>query len=43
MLRCATAFVAAAYAEVRLTPQVLRALPLKLFAKPFPVGNLYTA
>jgi hypothetical protein len=35
MLRCASSFVIAAYEIVRLIPQVLRALPLELFAKPF--------
>src|SRR4030043_1279622 len=34
MLRCASPFVVAAYAEVRLTPQGLRALPAELFTKP---------
>jgi hypothetical protein len=35
MLRCASSFVIAAYETVRLIPQVLRALPLELFATPF--------
>jgi hypothetical protein len=34
MLRCAASFVIAAYAEVRLIPQDLRALPAELFTKP---------
>jgi len=34
MLCCASSFVVAAYAKVRLTPQESRALPLELFAKP---------
>jgi len=34
MLRCAASFVIATYAEVRLIPQDLRALPLDLFTKP---------
>jgi hypothetical protein len=33
MLRCAASFVIAAYAEVRLIPQDLRALPAELFTK----------
>jgi len=35
MLRCASAFVTAAYEIVRLIPQASRALPMALFAKPF--------
>jgi len=34
MLRCASPFVVAAYAKVRLTPQGSRALPAELFTKP---------
>jgi len=34
MLRCAASFVTAAYANVRLIPQDLRALPADLFTKP---------
>jgi hypothetical protein len=34
MLRCAASFVIAAYAEVRLIPHDLRALPAELFTKP---------
>jgi hypothetical protein len=34
MLRCAASFVIAAYAEVRLILQDLRALPAELFTKP---------
>jgi len=34
MLRCASSFVIAAYAKVRLIPQDLRALPAELFTKP---------
>jgi len=33
MLRCAASFVTAAYVEVRLVPQDLRALPAELFYK----------
>ena len=35
MLRCASSLVIAAYIDVRLIPQELRALPLELFTKPF--------
>jgi hypothetical protein len=34
MLRCAASFVVAAYTQVRLTPQDLRALPAELFTQP---------
>jgi hypothetical protein len=34
MLRCAAFFVTAAYSQVRLIPQNLRALPMALFTKP---------
>jgi hypothetical protein len=37
MLRCASPFVVAAYAKVRLTPQGSRALPAELFTKPFQI------
>jgi len=33
MLRCAASFVIAAYDEVRLIPQDLRALPAELFSR----------
>jgi hypothetical protein len=33
MLRCASSFVVAAYAKVRLTPHDLRALPAELFLR----------
>jgi hypothetical protein len=39
MLRCAASFVTAAYVEIRLIPQALRALPLELFAKPSRIGG----
>jgi hypothetical protein len=34
MLRCAAPLVIAAYVQVRLIPQDLRALPAELFTKP---------
>jgi hypothetical protein len=34
MLRCAASFVIAAYSQVRLIPQDLRALPAELFTQP---------
>jgi hypothetical protein len=38
MLRCASSFVIAAYAQVGLIPQALRALPLEHFTKPLQFG-----
>jgi hypothetical protein len=41
MLRCAASFIVEAYAQVRLTPQDLRALPAELFTQPsFPAHFL---
>jgi len=40
MLRCASSFVVAAYAQVRLTPQDLRALPAGLFRSRVPFKGL---
>jgi hypothetical protein len=34
MLRCASSFVVAEYAKVRLAPQDSRALPAELFTQP---------
>jgi len=42
MLRCASSFVVAAYAQVRLTPQDSRALPAELFTKPLNLNNYKT-
>jgi hypothetical protein len=41
MLRCAASFVIAAYAEVRLNPQDLRALPAELFTSSSNPGRRY--
>jgi len=40
MLRCASSFVVAAYAQVRLTPQDLRALSAGLFRSRVPFKGL---
>jgi hypothetical protein len=40
MLRCAAFFVVATYVKIRLTPQDLRALPLRIAV---PVGVFYEA
>jgi len=42
MLRCAASFVVAAYAQVRLTPHDLRALPAELFTKPSNLFSFWT-
>jgi hypothetical protein len=42
MLRCAASFVIAAYVNVRLIPQDLRALPAELFTKPSVLANFST-
>jgi hypothetical protein len=42
MLRCASSFVVAAYAQVRLTSLYSRALPAELFTKPSNLNNYTT-
>ena len=42
MLLCASSFVIAAYAQVRLNPQDSRALPAELFTQPSNLNNYTT-
>jgi hypothetical protein len=42
MLRCTASFVTAVYAQVRLVPQDLRALPAELFTKPSFLAHFLT-
>ena len=42
MLCCAASLVIAAYAEVRLIPRDLRALPAELFTKPSKFASFLT-
>jgi hypothetical protein len=42
MLRCASSFVVAAYAQVRLNPHDLRALPAELFTQPSNMDSFRT-
>jgi hypothetical protein len=41
MLRCAASFVTAAYAQVRLAPHDLRALPAELFFEAVVLDSLF--
>jgi hypothetical protein len=41
MLRCAASFITAAYAQVRLAPHDLRALPAELFFEAVVLGSLF--